>query len=329
MSMMRMFSDANTRVLVLAAGEGSRLRSFTTTASGVVVPKQFCSLRGGSSLLHKALNRALRIAPTERICTIVASQHRRLWTEPLRWLPAANVIVQPQNRGTANGILMPLLHILERDPNARILVLPSDHYVRDEPTLSRSLRHAAEQLRWRWDEILMLGITPEEADPELGYIVPGGGDGRGALHVTHFVEKPHAVQARELIGRGGLWNAFIIAAAAPALLALYQRRCPDIVSEMRGAVRGEAEGSGPTAIRALYERLAPLDFSRHILEGHEATLRVLPVPQCGWSDLGTPDRVVKALGRPPREESLAESSGFGATAHLNLAAQHVRLSAGC
>jgi mannose-1-phosphate guanylyltransferase len=100
--------------LVLAAGEGSRLRALTTT-NGVAVPKQFCSLQGGPSLLQEALHRAEAVAPRTRICTIVAEQHRRWWQGPLWALPSQNIIVQPENRGTAAGLLLPLLHIEARD----------------------------------------------------------------------------------------------------------------------------------------------------------------------------------------------------------------------
>lgn len=105
-------NNNNTWALVLAAGEGSRLRSLTTTATGQAVPKQFCSLQGGPSLMQEALQRAASIAPIQRTCSIVAAQHRRWWEAPLYHLPEENVIVQPENRGTAHGILLPLLHIV-------------------------------------------------------------------------------------------------------------------------------------------------------------------------------------------------------------------------
>ena len=66
----------------LAGGDGSRLRHLTTTAEGVTVPKQFCSLRGGPSLLREALERAKLVARRDRICTIVAAQHRHWWRRP-------------------------------------------------------------------------------------------------------------------------------------------------------------------------------------------------------------------------------------------------------
>src|SRR5262245_33382827 len=120
--------------IVLAAGEGTRLRELTTR-EGVPTPKQFCSLRGGRSLLGDALARATRVVPRKRVIVIVAEEHRPYWSTDLRGLPAENVIVQPRNRGTAPGILLPLLTVLERDPGARVAILPSDHFVEREPVL--------------------------------------------------------------------------------------------------------------------------------------------------------------------------------------------------
>src|SRR5688572_24445277 len=210
----------NTWALVLAAGEGSRLRTLTVDATGTAVPKQFCSLDGGPSLLQEALHRAQAVAPRERICTVVAEQHRRWWQGALWSLPAANVIVQPRNRGTALGILLPVLKILARDPLARIVFLPADHYVRDEHVLARALGVAVQDLKRHPNELLLLGIAPEEADPELGYIVPDLPEAGGALNVQRFVEKPAVAAARELIGAGGLWNSFIFAANGFAVLSM-------------------------------------------------------------------------------------------------------------
>lgn len=312
----------NTWALVLAAGEGSRLRALTTHG-GVAVPKQFCSLRGGPSLLQEAILRAEAIVPRQRVVTIVAEQHRRWWETSLWSLPKRNVIVQPENRGTANGLLLPLLHIAQRDPEARVVILPSDHYVRDEAVLARALRQAAGKVGGDVANLYMLGISPDEADPELGYIVPGSRDESGALRVTQFVEKPSMTLARRMIEHGGLWNAFILAGAVHAFIALFEQRYPELLVEMRTVVqRDAANPADPVAATDLYARLPALDFSRHVLEGSESLLRVQPVPSCGWSDLGTPRRVSEALRRLALHDDAVESMP---SASLSLAAQHARL----
>jgi mannose-1-phosphate guanylyltransferase len=315
--------SGHTWALVLAAGEGSRLKSLTTTLSGLAIPKQFCSLNGGPSLLQEALHRAEAVAPRNRVCAVVAEQHRRWWEGPLWSLPESNVIVQPDNRGTALGILLPLLHIEARDPDARVVLLPSDHHVNDEAALARSLRSAAGQATRRRDEIFILGVEPEEADTELGYIVPARSDLRGGFHVSQFVEKPSHTLARQLLDQGALWNVFILAGSVHSFLRLFERRYPEMVMEMRGILHHTLQiADQDIATIDLYERLPTLDFSRDVLEGQEHVLRMLPVPQCGWSDLGTPKRVAETLRRIPQD---IDTSPFSASAFLNLAAQHARL----
>ena len=120
-----------TWAVVLAAGEGSRLASLTRDAAGNAVPKQYCSLYGGRSLVQDAIERGRQVVTLERTCAIVAEHHVRHWRKALRSLRAGNIIVQPQNRGTANGVLLSVLSILERDPFARIIFLPADHFVLD------------------------------------------------------------------------------------------------------------------------------------------------------------------------------------------------------
>src|SRR5262245_36185476 len=97
--------------LILAGGEGSRLRSLTMTATGVAVPKQFCSFGGEASLLHDALSRAQTVTTPEHVCVVVAEHHRLWWQALDLRIPNQNVIEQPLNRGTATGILLPLLRI--------------------------------------------------------------------------------------------------------------------------------------------------------------------------------------------------------------------------
>jgi hypothetical protein len=108
-------------------------------------------------------------------------------------------------------------------------------------------------------------------------------------------------------------------------LRVFEQRYPEIVAEMRRVVEQDrANPQQPLATSDLYGKLPELDFSRHVLEGAEQSLRVLPVPPCGWSDLGTPKRVAEALRRIERRDERDDSS-LDPTAYLSLAAQHARL----
>lgn len=310
-----------TWALVLAGGEGSRLKSLTTDSSGRAVPKQFCSLTGGPSLLQETLRRARSIATPEYTCAIVAAQHRHWWQAPLREIPAENVIVQPRNLGTGNGILLPLLKIADRDPQATLILLPSDHHVEDEAVLDMALHAAQKHVASEPDRLLLLGLEPENADSELGYILPRSPDDGPVRPVTRFIEKPTTAAAHAAIASGALWNVFIIACRVQALLDVFTARLPEIVMEMRGVLAVEPDPhAAAISLADLYARLPTIDFSRHVLEGAEDRLNVLSVPRCGWSDLGTPKRLLLTLHRLERSRRIPSVPG-GATAQINLAAR--------
>jgi len=319
----------HTWAIILAGGDGSRLRALTTNESGVAVPKQFCSLRNGRSLLHEALARAQAVASPEHICVVVAAQHRRWWLPALAGVVNTNIIVQPENRGTAIGILLPLLHILARDPSARIVLLPSDHHVHDEPVLAAALQRGARELYKGCTRVLLLGISPDDADPELGYILPGPLRESGPSAVIQFVEKPDPAEARSLIEAGALWNAFIVMAKADTLLQVFAKKFPQTVANMQKAVALDVEFPGrPDATAVLYQTLPHIDFSHHVLAGEESALGVLPVEHCGWTDLGTPQRVAQTLERFPASTGrFWGSSGIPAPGFLNLARQQARMMA--
>ena len=312
-------NNAHLWALVLAAGDGTRLSDLTIRADGGPVPKQYCSLRGGPSLLEETLRRAASVARPDHISLIVAAQHQRWWS-PSQWsLPASRVVVQPRNRGTANGILLQMLHVMRIDPDAQLVLLPSDHFVADEQTLAQAIRSAESSLLSAPDQIILLGMQPSFPDADLGYICPGARDGHGTFAIAGFVEKPSAERALQLIEHGALWSAFIIAARCSTLLGLYERRFPHIVRAMCQARGDTADPSARVA--ELYEELPTLDFSRDVLELADLRqLRVLAVRGCGWSDLGTPERVGQTLARISgghgRNRRSAGSAGPPNLAHL-------------
>jgi mannose-1-phosphate guanylyltransferase len=289
--------------LVLAAGDGRRLSALSTDSTGRPVPKQYCTIDGGDSLLQSAIRRGQAIAGAEHVSVIVSADHRRWWWHSLRGLPARNVIVQPRNRGTANGILLQLLHLEQMDPAAEVVVLPSDHLVIDESILAAAVQRSFAHVRVSPDHIMLLGMTPSAPDAELGYLLPAARDHHGVSKVLRFVEKPTVATAALLIERGGLVNTFILVARCSVLLELFARMQPDVLRAMRAAVK--TNGSRQDALGGLYEHLPNLDFSRQVLEQMPASaLRVEAVPECGWSDLGTPERIGRAItmlvqsGRP-------------------------------
>jgi len=277
-------------IVVLAAGEGKRVRSHLRTADGKQAPKQFCTVWDGESLLRRTLGRASRLVPEDRIVIVVARQHRCWWESELADLPPENIIVQPENRGTAVGLLLPFVDILRRDPLADVLVLPSDHHVERESCFIEAMGEARHLARLDGSRAVLLGIRPSEADPGYGWILPGDPLRAGKGHeVAAFVEKPETGVAESIMRRGGLLNTLVLAAKAGALLRLYRHAVPWLIDAF-SAVPGPHSGGG-TELDEIYSCLPGCDFSKEVLERCCHLISVLPVAGCGWSDLGTPDRL--------------------------------------
>ena len=136
-----------TWVVILAGDEGRRIRQYTTSEDGTAVPKQFCRFRDERTLLCTALGRALRITSAERILVMVLDAHRRWWERELQRLPGANVLSQPEDRGTAVAILQALVEIHCRDRDPRLVVMPSDADVDDEAVLLSAIAIAQKMAR--------------------------------------------------------------------------------------------------------------------------------------------------------------------------------------
>lgn len=286
--------SAHDWAIVLAGGSGTRLASMTRGADGRYVPKQYCSLRGGRSLLGDAVARAMRVISPERVLVVVAEEHRQFWEPELASHPQDNVIVQPSNRGTAPGVLLPLLAILERDVMAHVALFPSDHYVAQERLLVATVRRAMANSHREPGPIELLGIEPDCDEADYGWILPGGSRG-DTLAVDLFVEKPSAERAAELRNRGALWNSFLLVSRAISLIGVYQLELPDLLNRFL-MCQPHLE---PRAARELYATLPTSDFSRDLLARAMPYLRTRVVPPCGWTDLGTPERVADCLRQLP------------------------------
>jgi mannose-1-phosphate guanylyltransferase len=286
--------------VILAGGEGARLRPLVQLIHSDGRPKQFAVLVGSRSLLRQTLDRSAMLVPPERTVVVATRSHAEFFTGDSWGDDPPRVLVQPSDRGTAAGVLLPVHRIARMDPRAVVLVFPSDHYVGDDETFmahAQSMAAAAERNRAR---IVLAGARPDDADTGYGWIEPGetierlaGGDLR---LIRRFVEKPSGEAARSLMQRGGLWNTFVMAARATTLIHAGRRTLP--LLHERLAVIGARTGDAETrAIESAYRHSPTANFSQSVLAEIPDLLAVSTLPPVGWSDWGTPDRVVETLRR--------------------------------
>jgi mannose-1-phosphate guanylyltransferase len=304
--------------LVLAAGDGKRLQPYIREIRGTDLPKQYVNFVGRRSMLEHTYQRSEMLIPRQQILTIVSKQHLR-YREVQRQLGGQNadtVIVQPANKETGPGIILPLLHLYKRNPEAIVAVFPSDHFILEEDRFMDHVALAARAVAHEPSCIVLLAMEAQTPEVEYGYILPQASDGQfnlwGMRRAAKFVEKPNSRLAEELVNAGGLWNTMIMVFKVRTLLEMMQRLCPATYYHFVSIFDAIGTTMETQAVEALYEKLEPMNFSKGFLEkvsdSIPAAIAVLPVFEVFWSDWGSPDRLVQTLELLERARCMKSSS---------------------
>ena len=275
-------------IVLLAGGAGRRL----TSMSGGV-PKQFWAYRDGPTLIEETARRVAPLASVRQRVTVVDATHAP-YVQSLRYRDALGQIeYQPADRGTAAGVLLGLMPILAADPEAIVVLTPSDHGVLHVDPYHRGILAAARLVRSGRREAVLFGIEPQSAAPDFGWITPGrpfGFEGERFADITRFAEKPGEMVAKRLLKAGAVWNTMVLVGRARAIFDQCAEHAPDLSAAFAPA-RLHSAPQRQQWLEAQYSTLTPVDFSRDIIT-HAAALALYTWPAgMGWTDLGTPDRV--------------------------------------
>jgi len=287
--------------IVLAGGEGRRLRPLVRRLCGDERPKQYVKLLGARTLLRETLDRIELAIPSERTVVVTMSRHAGYLAEEFPGPERPHLLVQPGDRGTAAAVAYAAHWVAWRDPEATVAIFPSDHFV---PAAARFMAHVAEVAAWverRPDRIVLLGAPPTTPEVQYGWIEPGETLGEvttGPVRaVRQFWEKPTLDRARAYLAAGHLWNTSVIVAKVAALVEAGRRGTP-VVSDRIGRLRQFA--GTPDEIAAAHQAyllMPKANFSRAVLESCPDVLAVSQLPRVVWSDLGSPRRVIDTLRR--------------------------------
>ncbi len=289
--------------VVLAGGEGRRLRPLIAHIHSDGRPKQYAVIVGSRSLLRYTLDRVALTVPTDHTVVVTTRAHSRFFAADLSGPGSPATLVQPYDRGTAAGILLPVHWISWRDPAATVAIFPSDHFVADDAAFMRHVETLVGAAGRHPDRIMLLGAEPDSAETGYGWIEPGmelerpprGSDLR---LVRRFWEKPPPEMARTVMERGGLWNTFVMAGRASAFIEAGRKALP-LLHERLLRLRenaGDARVSDKALERA-YALAPTADFSQSVLMAYPDCLAVSALPPSTWSDWGTPERVIASLRR--------------------------------
>ena len=278
--------------LILAGGDGVRLRPVTRRIAGDDRPKQFCALLGDDTLWEQTRRRAHLLVSPSRVVSVVTESHEQYYAPLVSREHAAGLVVQPENRGTASGLLYGLLRLARADARAAVVVLPSDHWVSDDRAFMAQVDVALRTLSTHPDVVTLLGVAPDGSEAEYGWIEPGAPLSGTAHRVARFWEKPSADVAAIVRARGGLWNTFVMVGRVDVFLALFADTVPTLYEAFAPLHASLGRAAELHAARQVYAGVASVDFSKFVLQAAPERLGVVPVRGVGWNDLGDPTRLL-------------------------------------
>jgi mannose-1-phosphate guanylyltransferase len=291
--------------IILSGGNGKRLQDLVYRKRADYLPKQYLNFIGKRSMLEHTLHRAEKLIPAQKLLIVIAKEHLQ-FDEVRRQIasrPRECIVIQPENKDTGPGILLPLMHLYKRCPDAIVALFPSDHFVLQEDLFMRHVERAFQIVESDDSRIVLLGMEPNEPDPEYGYILYGEridnpDPDRGRI-VEMFVEKPSAEAAKKIIRKGALWNTLVLVVACKTLLQAIERATPALYRSFEPIRDAIGTLDEQRVIDRVYQKLPSVNFSKGVLESlpyaNRQNLRVLPVRGVTWKDWGTSDRLSKTL----------------------------------
>ena len=287
--------------IVLAGGEGVRLRPLARRVCGDDRPKQYVPLFGGRTLLRQTLDRVGLRIPAARTAVVTLRTHAPYFAEHFDTAPRATVLVQPLDRGTAAGVLFPVHWVFRNDPDATVAVFPSDHFVLRDDVFMEHVVRVADWVNEHGDRLVVVGAQATEAEVEYGWIELGRpldpAPGRRICEIRRFWEKPSKETAGVCLARGCLWNTFVVVGKAATFLRAGQDAAPDMNDRLARLAPYLGTPDESAAVHQAYALMPRANFSRWILEPCPSFLAASLLPDVTWSDLGSPRRVFEMLRR--------------------------------
>ena len=296
---MKQQNQAHRWAVILAGGDGTRLRKLTRAVSGDDRPKQFCPIIGDKTLLEQTQRRVDLLFKFDQTFVVLTRKHERFFKEILNECTADRLLIQPENKGTAAAVLLSLLRIAQISPQGVVAFFPSDHHFTEEERFMSEVRMAVDLVEAEPSLITLLGVTPEHSEEQYGWIEPVKcsvtHDEQRFFRVRRFWEKPSRNVAQRLMHAGALWNTFVMVGHVKTLLDIISRTLPDLYRALSSA--GDILGSRKEEelLSGIYSSIPSTNFSTEVLSRRPGLLSVLKLSNVGWTDLGEPHRVASTI----------------------------------
>ncbi len=274
----------NEYAVVMAGGGGTRLWPISRKDR----PKQLLPLLGGETLFQSTVARLLDLFPVERILVVTVAAQAEEMQRQVPEIPRDNYLLEPVPRGTASAIGLAAAVLCQRNPEAVMAALPSDHFIRNRDLFQYLLREALEVANKGY--LVTLGITPAFPSSAYGYIQQGERLAEGFAYpvyrVRRFVEKPDEAAAQELVrSRDHSWNSGMFVWRARTILAEIQKQLPPLHAVLEKLPK-DAARDHDRAFAAAWSALRTETIDYGVME-HASQVVVLPAGGLGWNDVGS------------------------------------------
>ncbi|MGB3345035.1 MAG: mannose-1-phosphate guanylyltransferase [Aequorivita sp.] len=273
--------NKNYCAVIMAGGIGSRFWPVSTQA----FPKQFHDMLGtGQTLLQKTFSRLNKIIPSENIYILTNEKYLEITLAQLPEISRIQVVLEPAMRNTAPCILLSSLKIHKQNPNALILVAPSDHWIEDETAFANDVQVCFDETE-KNDVLLTLGIQPTFPNTGYGYI-ESDNDGKLIKKVKQFREKPDYETAKQFLSSGNfLWNAGIFIWSSKSILDSFEKNLPQMNALFSKGMNVLNTSEEKQFIGTHYASAENISIDYGILE--KADNVFVKSATFDWSDLGT------------------------------------------
>ena len=279
--------------VIMAGGGGTRLWPLSRQAQ----PKQMLRLIDERSLFQIAVHRLAGVFPPERILVVTVADQAAELRQQTPDIPAENFLLEPMPRGTASVIGLAGIFLKERDPQAVMAVLTSDHFIGNEDKFKRLLSAG---LHVALDGYLVtLGIEPTSPATGYGYIQRGESigtyDGLSAYHVLRFKEKPGETQAMAMLTSGDhAWNSGMFVWQVSQIMEEFARQMPDLSARLEIISQAWNTPDRQVVLEREWPAIKAETIDFGIMEG-AGKVAVIPAEGLNWSDVGSWDSLFDVL----------------------------------
>lgn len=305
--------NKNYYAILMAGGVGSRFWPVSTSG----FPKQFHDMLGtGDTLIQKTFSRLSNLIPKENIFILTNEKYNDLVLEQLPEVTQRQVVLEPAMRNTAPCILYASLKIQKENPDAVMIVAPSDHWIEDEQAFTNNVHQAFEYCS-KNDALMTLGIPPTFPNTGYGYIEFDKNTQNDIKEVSQFREKPDYATAKEFIAQGNfLWNAGIFMWSAKSVVKAFQNFQPNLFELFEKGISVYNTDFEDDFIRDNYGKAENISVDYAIMESAKNVF--VSQATFDWNDLGTWGSLYDKLDRDDDNNAIVNAKVLAEDASGNM-----------